>query len=72
MSVKVIAKIELPKVAVREYKCCTCKEFKVAEHFRYHPKCTPYPECVDCEFSFDGDHHWFVEEKNDFRPLDDL
>jgi hypothetical protein len=32
---------------------------------------TPYPECVECEFSFDGDH-WFVEDKHDFRPLDDL
>lgn len=71
MSVKVIGKIVLPEVAVREYKCCTCKEFKVAEHFRYNPKCTPYPECVTCEFTFDDDH-WFVEDKNDFRPLDEL
>jgi hypothetical protein len=71
MSVKIIDRIVLPEVAVKTYKCCTCKEFKSEGNFRYHPKMTPYPECVDCEFSFDGDH-WFVEDSNDFRPLDDL
>jgi hypothetical protein len=68
--IKVINKIELPEV-VTTYKCCNCKEFKVKSNFRYHPKCTPYPECVECEFSFeDGDYP--MVETYDFRPLDEL
>jgi hypothetical protein len=68
--VKVISRIELPKVEVNEYKCCSCKEYKPQGHFRISPEYNPFPECVECEFSFDED--WYVDEKNDFRPLDDL
>jgi hypothetical protein len=78
MSVKVIGRIELP-VVVTTYKCCTCEEFKVVDHFICHPSCTPYPECVECqireELSFDRDH-WFVKDRYNFRKythqLDDL
>lgn len=71
MSVKTIRKIELPKVDVPKYECCSCKESKPEGHFRISPEYNPFPECVECEFSFDEDN-WFVQEKNDFRPLDDL